>query len=1559
MERDESGQTSERRSCGRLAAIRKRRLWLSIPSAVVACLAVIGCVVPPAVGQAPGVPAMDVANRFLPPPRALLQHLSRGREAIRNGQWNVAVEELGAVLAPDRRTEAEADIDQDYFLQDSQTGTASSLRQEAQKLIGALPPAGRRLYELRFGAEARALLAEAVRQNDVTKFTEVIRRYLHTEAGYQAMLILARRYLDAGKPSAALLCLDRLLALPEARRQLDPELSLLAAFSHTLLGETAPAAQLLVDVRSRYSGHSLYWGPYPIPALNAVDQARAWLADKLPTQPADQRVTGWLMHRGSPSRNAQSTGGMLVRSPRWWVPVTNDPQDEQLLVEQQRQSLGGSARMPSIHPLAVDNVVLMRTTNRLLAVDLTTGKRIWEFPWDESADEEAAGSLQPNSGNPAGSLRAMELLERLWKDAPYGQLASDGQRVFALHDLSYALWVGNPTLVVPQGLVIQNPKFPRTENKLVALDLARQGALVWIVGGPDGGDEPALAKAFFLGAPLPAMGQLFVLAEIAGELRLVVLDPANGGLLWQQQLAHVDTLTIDQDPLRRLAGATPSYADGVLVCPTSAGAVVAIDIATRSLLWGFRYPTKQVLQPFPRAAVVQSTVAAETSEDTWVDASVTIADGRVVVTPVESDELYCLNLLDGSLAWPARKRDGAMYVACIHQGKIVLVGQNFITALSLADGSLAWPTPLALRDETVIGRGFYVGQWYYLPTSASRLLKIDLESGTVVESAEVRGPLGNVICHRDQVLALGPKGLASYYQLEALEQWVQARLAVDPNDREALIRKCDLLLQRGERRQALDIMWTIYQNDPQDEATRRQLVETYLSALDVDFAEYLSWREKIEPLIDQASQRGELLRKLVVGLEAMGRWDEAFEALLRLADQYAAEPAAGEVLEQLSPQWSVRPRRWVQGRLAALLAAVAGPEYHVLRQKWEAHVRLRLDRVLQLGSRPALRQFIELFDPHPVTRIARQRYAQMLLENGEFLAAELQLTPLLDEPLETSDPRVLILLAELYLKLQRFDAAARCLAALEQLDPSVPLEENVTVGTALDNLRRLPAYARFEELHRPWPYGAIRSRVEQNPATTVIGSLYFPAQVDDSHGLWPRGATVTLDMRSNSVTVRDGWGNLMQQALLHQSGPQFSSMYSLAKAKAVGHLLVVSVQTDLLVIDALRSVQDPQDAVLWRSDLAELTPNMSPRRINQRPLRHPWNQNGTRVVLSDFSPQRVPLSSLGPVTPSGVCYQRFRQLVCADPLTGEIIWTRDGMEHGAQLFGDDQYLFVVGYDKTEALVLRTATGELVGRRPAERMEFRWTTWGTRVLAWQEEGTQLAMRIYDAWTGQEFWRELFPIGSRAELIDDDKVAVFRPNGQLVVASLREGRLLWRSQLEPVAAPSYLVVHATRDVYYMLPGSVVPPNARGMLLAPPGTATSPILRGYLYALDAQSGKPIWPTPALIDGYAVPLQSRRHLPILPLVRAQRSDSTITAALLCLDKRDGRALYENPQLPLLQPNLLLIDASTDPSLQQVRLQLGLQTVELQWTGEPIPPAPPYQPKSDNRSVSSEGGAR
>ena len=72
-----------------------------------------------------------------------------------------------------------------------------------------------------------------------------------------------------------------------------------------------------------------------------------------------------------------------------------------------------------------------------------------------------------------------------------------------------------------------------------------------------------------------------------------------------------------------------------------------------------------------------------------VDASVCVADGRVLVTPIDSDSLHCLNLIDGELRWKYKRQDD-LYTACVYQGKVILVGRHQVQAIRLADGNPGW-----------------------------------------------------------------------------------------------------------------------------------------------------------------------------------------------------------------------------------------------------------------------------------------------------------------------------------------------------------------------------------------------------------------------------------------------------------------------------------------------------------------------------------------------------------------------------------------------------------------------------------------------------------------------------------------------------------------------------------------------------------------------------------------------------------------------------------------------------------------------------------------------------
>src|SRR5262249_16925858 len=86
-----------------------------------------------------------------------------------------------------------------------------SLRQEADRLLGSLPPKGREFYELQYGPRAKARLAEAMAKGDRAILAEVAQRYFPTDAGAQARDQMGTYYRDRGKDAEAYGCFPRLL----------------------------------------------------------------------------------------------------------------------------------------------------------------------------------------------------------------------------------------------------------------------------------------------------------------------------------------------------------------------------------------------------------------------------------------------------------------------------------------------------------------------------------------------------------------------------------------------------------------------------------------------------------------------------------------------------------------------------------------------------------------------------------------------------------------------------------------------------------------------------------------------------------------------------------------------------------------------------------------------------------------------------------------------------------------------------------------------------------------------------------------------------------------------------------------------------------------------------------------------------------------------------------------------------------------------------------------------------------------------------------------------------
>ena len=255
-------------------------------------------------------------------------------------------------------------------------------------------------------------------------------------------------------------------------------------------------------------------------------------------------------------------------------------------------------------------------------------------------------------------------------------------------------------------------------NRLSAIDI-HKGSLVWEIGGAASGAHPLRqAGSIFLGPPLPLRGQLYVLAEVNDEIRLLALDADTGSTLWSQQLAVVQR-NLFPDSLRRTAGLSPSYADGILVCPTGAGGVVAVDLATRSLRWGYRYSHERTGNSVYCPAADHDDADGDLC-GRHAHAALAGRHGDHRRRP-RADHPHRVRrpLCPGpyrrhAVVDPVARGRTASTWRCVHAGKIVLVGRHEVRAVNLADGTPAWTMPLP-AGSSPSGRGFYTGNRYYRP----------------------------------------------------------------------------------------------------------------------------------------------------------------------------------------------------------------------------------------------------------------------------------------------------------------------------------------------------------------------------------------------------------------------------------------------------------------------------------------------------------------------------------------------------------------------------------------------------------------------------------------------------------------------------------------------------------------------------------------------------------------------------------------------------------------------------------------------------------------------------
>ena len=1507
----------------------------------------------------------EVNGIFVPADHEARQRLSRAQKAADEQRYADAVVELKGMLAFNA-------VDDVFLGKPGADDAQTSLKTQALRILGGLPQPGREAYERELGAQARAELKTAIRDGNLEAIGDVSRRFFHTQAGYEATLLLGRVLLDQGQPLAAALAFKRVWDLEPVRGRYEPELSILLATSCLHARQLEQAADVLKSLRQRQPAAKIRFGEREVALFTRDDEAVAWLGGLVGAASESRRDAApseWVMFRGNESRTAASAGGLPLVHLLWKTDKNTrvSPQDAERISRLSKGRQDREGLVPSLQPLIVGDYVVFRTAERVYGVTLHTpagnpsGACRWFYPYDDGEEIGDDPTPQPPGQRPGAanvSSRDSRLQQRLWEDQAYGQMSSDGELVFFLSELPYET---RPAAASRRGPFGPNGfiRGGKRETSLCAISLHREGALVWEIK-TKAAEDPNLAGGVFLGPPLPLGGKLYALAEFNSEIRLLCLNAKTGSLEWKQPIAAMQNWPIEVDAGRRLAGATPSYADGVLVCPTSGGGAVAVDLATRTLRWGYQYPRADTGLGMDQMMFGMRPARGDGSQPVghWVDGAVTIAGGGVLLTPVESDKLHCLDLITGKARWPAQPRGELLFVGCVYQNKAVLVGKNLVKAINLATGEAAWKQVVDLEGETPLGRGYSDSRFYYLPVSPAQLWKIDLETGDVATKMKTEIPLGNLVAAGEQLISQGPEFTAAFYLAEPLRLKVEQRLAKNADDVWALTHRGEILLQQGQPASALDSLRKAQRLQPNNQTARESLCRAIVTLLRQDYAQYQHLAPEAETLLDEDPQlKRDFYRLRASGLQKSGQPKEAFHALLTLSEQ-VVDPADNSP-EMVESGWYVNRNRWIQGQLAALFKAAD----ETTRKELAASLQVRLPAAIKSRGVGPLRDFVEQFHFHPISRPAQLELARRLHAAGAELEAEL----LTGELAIANDPAsagpAWAILARIYSQSGRADLALDCFARLETEFAQIQCE-GAKSGRECVAEARQQSPASLEKNAARWGSGQLEFSQPEKP----VSEEYARQQIIMAgfYGVAARETRCTYLSREETVLVRNGLGQIVSRLQTPRVGANERSPYSAFAeirpvAKMNGNLIVLCVHNELLALNGLESgaagkeSEPPAGAaepLLWRQSLLDRpeSSKVAPLRPSANPL-----TQGSRLASGD---SRSPIQlQFGAVTAQGVYFQRGRGLQCVSPLTGATIWERPLAEGVCELFGDEEVVVVVPSGADTAQIYSAIDGALLDRRKIDRAENRWAVCGRRVLAWElaedKDEPEVRLRLYDAARqGTGLWSRQVARGAKGCLIQNEELALLEPNGQLTVVSLRDGRQLWTQRLAPEAALEHLVVlrSATRYlVFVCTPGSDAPPNTNYQPVNLAGIR-SMLIHGRVYACERANGRLQWQTPAYLGGHGLWLDQPVDSPLLVFVRQTARMRTASAvqtdhALFCLDQRDGSLAYSNDSFT---DQLTHCDLTADPGRQTVFISLNGQSktksLLVTFTDKPAPPAPPAQ---------------
>ncbi len=891
--------------------------------------------------------------------------------------------------------------------------------------------------------------------------------------------------------------------------------------------------------------------------------------------------------------------------------------------------------IPGAFPITAPNVIVFRGYDGVYAfytrsfTDASgTPRREGNLAWHQLGKYGAA-AIRAGSSDDGESAQSDATNLKTWWESHWagmqpgimfenplaGSLSHDGKRVYFVDDFHVPPamqqvmneWGGMP----PQGDLGQKGVGKKEYNRLVAVDL-ETGSLVWTIGRPSPGtrqeesdkigSSALLAEgAYFLGPPVTVNGKLYALMERDGHLLLACLDPAKLSeapatplkpgerprpgvrvgpqpqpeLVWVQALGRANS-PVRQDPLRRIQGAFLAAADGVMICPTNSGAVVAVDLNARSLLWAHTYATLDKGTEYGGGMRRGGYIGRPGGQaaNQWRSSTPVITGGRVVVSAYDSGTVQCLDLRSGKLLWQDTRKPDDLYVGGVAQDKVLIVGKGTVRAVKLVgdkdDKAQREKATPGWKDELKValpvGHGV-VGKdgKFYLPVvgdpdkaddQTPAVWGIDTATGKAVSKTLYRrkdvvpvGPapdprlaLGNLVFHDGMMFSQSATEVVAFPLNEVKRREVQIALDKNPSDPAGLFSRGELSLEKGDLLKAVEDFKAAQANKPSDDVAhkiKQKLYAAYTELLRDKFdqgepflAEYKTLCEF--PLDDRepdfGRQREEQTRRrgLYYSLVAKGR--EAQGQLVEAFDHYRLYAELGEQGKLLpvpeDPNTAALPSVWASGRIDAMMRNAKDP---AARKPLEERVAKDWSEVKAANDLDRLRNFVKVFGAY----FASGRDAQFLLaerlkdtnNDDDRREAQALLLSLIGQAEDDKDgktaAKATAALARLLTSRGLLDDALGLYARLADKYPDVDVAGGKTGGDLLGELITDKQYWPALEPERPVTLGKYVAKAEAVQSGRQVSASLDLVPNGDLFPFYKRHrVSLENDQNTNNMTVK-------------------------------------------------------------------------------------------------------------------------------------------------------------------------------------------------------------------------------------------------------------------------------------------------------------------------------------------------------------------------------------------------------------------------------------------------------